>query len=149
VPSGRASRLLSMVLSMQGGCYEVRRHVALFATPLDPLMPARAQAVVVVAAHLGAVTIEVDANRSTPAAAFARATMAIRRELGGVDGRGGHRRSSTTGRASSSPRHGHRTRVPPSSDVTTRPGSPDGAVWQDMGAVVDYSEHEGTRSMRE
>jgi hypothetical protein len=55
-----------------------------------------------VAAHLGAVPIEVDADRSTPAAACARPTMTIRRELGLLDGRGGHRRSSTRGRASAS-----------------------------------------------
>src|SRR5262249_38005200 len=48
-----------------------RKQRWLLATALDPLMPARADAVVVIAAHLGAVAIEVDANRSTPAAARA------------------------------------------------------------------------------
>src|SRR5262245_20720786 len=52
-------------------------------------MPARADAVVVIAAHLGAVAIEVDANRSTPAAARAGTAMAIRREVGRLDGREG------------------------------------------------------------
>jgi len=50
-------------------------------------MPAWADAVVVIAVCLGAVSIEVDANRSTPAAAFAQTAMAIRREIGRVDGR--------------------------------------------------------------
>jgi hypothetical protein len=62
-------------------------------------MPARADAVVMIAAHLGAVAVEVHADRATPGAAWAGTAMAVRREVGGLDGRGGHRRSSTTGRA--------------------------------------------------
>jgi hypothetical protein len=52
---------------------------------------------VVLAGHLAAVAVEDDERRSsasTPAARLA--------EVGRVDGRGGHRRSSTTGRESAS-----------------------------------------------
>jgi hypothetical protein len=53
-------------------------------------MPARAEAVVVVAGHLSAVAIEMDADRPAPAAARAGTTMATWREGGSVDGCGGH-----------------------------------------------------------
>jgi hypothetical protein len=66
--------------------------LSLLSTALDPPMPARADAVVVIAAHLAAVPIEVDADRSTPTALRARPPMAIRREVGRLDGRGGHQR---------------------------------------------------------
>jgi len=63
---------------------------ALRATPFDPPMPARADAVKMVAARLGAVAVEVDANRAAPAAPPARPAMAVRREVGLLDGRGRH-----------------------------------------------------------
>ena len=50
----------------------------------------------VVAACFGAVAVEVDADRSTPRAPRARLPMAIRREVGLLDGRGRHGRVSTT-----------------------------------------------------
>jgi hypothetical protein len=58
-------------------------------------MPARAEPVVVIAAHLGAVPIEMDADRAAPAATRAGIWVAIRREVEGVDGPGRNRRSST------------------------------------------------------
>jgi hypothetical protein len=62
-------------------------------------MPARAHPVVVIPACLGAVAVEVDADRPAPTAPRTTALVRERREVGLVDGtRGRHRRSSTTGR---------------------------------------------------
>ena len=52
---------------------------------LDPLVAAGTEPVVVVAAHLAAVPIEVDANRPAPSAARTRTAMAVRREVGLVE----------------------------------------------------------------
>jgi len=57
---------------------------------LHPAVAAGTEPVVVIAARLGAVSTDADSNRSTPAAAFARTTMAIRREVGRLNGHGGH-----------------------------------------------------------
>jgi len=51
---------------------------------------------VVVAAHRAAVSIEVDADWTAPVAPRTRTAMAVRREVGLVDWRGGHRRRSYT-----------------------------------------------------
>jgi hypothetical protein len=55
----------------------------------------RAEPVELLAARLGAVAIEVDADRTTPAEARGTA-MAVRPELGRLYGRGRHGRSSNT-----------------------------------------------------
>src|SRR5262245_24569752 len=67
---------------------------ALLAAPLDPPMPARADAVEVIAARLGTVAIEVDADQPAVAAPDA-ARIAVRegREVGLLDGRGRHARA--------------------------------------------------------
>src|SRR5262249_4015067 len=75
---------------------------------LQPAGAAReALAVIVLAAHPGAIAIEDDERRSAAPAPPARLTEGVRREGGGVDGRGRHRRSSTTGH----PGEGTRTRA--------------------------------------
>jgi hypothetical protein len=65
----------------------------LLATALDPALPARADAVEVIAARLGTVTIEVHADQAVvPAATAAGAHVGERREVGLLDGRGRHGR---------------------------------------------------------
>jgi len=67
---------------------------ALLATQLDPLMPARAHAVEVIAARLGALVVEVHADQSPAATACAAgALVRERREVGLLDGRGHHART--------------------------------------------------------
>src|SRR5262245_5960588 len=63
-----------------------------------PCTARQALAVVVVAGHLPAVPVEDDQGAGMPPALRARVTERVRREVGRLDGRGGHRGSSTTGR---------------------------------------------------
>ena len=70
-------------------------------------MPARADAVVVIAAHFCAVPVEVDEDRSMPAALRARPPMAIRREVGRLDGRGQAAREARDEVEPSDERFGH------------------------------------------
>src|SRR5262249_14946437 len=76
------------------------------AAPRALLQPSRAArealAMVVLAGHLAAVAIEDDERWGAPPALTARLAKRVRREVRGIDRRGGHRRSSTTGRASAS-----------------------------------------------
>jgi len=61
---------------------------------LQPTRAAReALAMVVLAGHLAAVAVEDDERRSSASTPAARLAERVRREVGRVDGRGGHRRS--------------------------------------------------------
>jgi hypothetical protein len=65
--------------------------------------------VIVLAGHLATVSIEHDERRGAPPALTARLAKRVGREIGGVDGCGGHRRSSNT---LASPSAGRTARLP-------------------------------------
>ncbi len=79
---------------VEEGTRRSRRAVdPLLATALDPAVPARADAVEVIAARLGTVTIEVHPDQAAvPAASAAGAHVGERREVCFLDGRGRHGR---------------------------------------------------------
>jgi len=73
------------------GGRSANRGPVLLATAFDPPRTARADPVVVIAAHFGAVPVEVDADRATAATARARAPVGdTPGEVGLLDGRGRH-----------------------------------------------------------
>src|SRR5262249_15385168 len=76
----------------------VSRRIVSCQAKSERTMPGRGHAVKVIAARLGTVAVEMDADQpAAPAPRALRPHVRGRREVGFIDGRGGHRDASSTG----------------------------------------------------